>query len=158
MFIDVSKQKYLSKFDENGKRISSIPMDITLTEERKNELLNDGYIIITQEEWEYYTDNRGMGENGTGYIRDPKTGKPVSAPPIVYTKSELANMAQGMYQSRVEDIDNQIIKATVKQDTELVQELTEEKQMWEQRYGEVLDAIENGTITKPDQFPTYEEE
>ena len=36
---------------------------------------------ISDEDYQHYVGNRGTGDNGTGYIRDPKTGKPVSAPP-----------------------------------------------------------------------------
>ena len=40
-----------------------------------------GCTEISDEDYQHYVGNRGTGDNGTGYIRDPKTGKPVSAPP-----------------------------------------------------------------------------
>ena len=40
-----------------------------------------GCMEISDEDHQHYVGNRGTGDNGTGYIRDPKTGKPVSAPP-----------------------------------------------------------------------------
>lgn len=37
---------------------------------------------ISQEDWEYYTGNKGNGDNDTGYIMDFNTHKPMSAPPL----------------------------------------------------------------------------
>jgi len=48
----------------------------------------DGYIQISVEDWNTYMGNNGWGDNGTGYIRDPKTGKPVSAPPAPPIEAE----------------------------------------------------------------------
>ena len=65
--------QYICKFDADGKIAASLPYiagDV-----------KDGYVKITADEWAYYIGNRGTGDNGTGYIRDTKTGKPVSAPP-----------------------------------------------------------------------------
>ena len=51
------------------------------TDEERQTYITDGYIPISDEEYQHYIGNRGMGDNGAGYIRDTKTGKPVSAPP-----------------------------------------------------------------------------
>lgn len=71
---------YLAKFDDNGVRITSVPLALADDYGGKEKLLNEGYIIISAEDWHHYVGNRGTGDNGTGYIRDAKTGKPVSAP------------------------------------------------------------------------------
>ncbi len=66
---------YLAKFDDGG-----VCRAIYLAG-TKNAGEAAGCVEISDEEWAYYIGNRGQGDNGTGYIRDPKTGKPVSAPP-----------------------------------------------------------------------------
>ena len=49
------------------------------------------------EDWGYYVGAHGTGDNGTGYVRDPKTGKPVSAPPappVEATEEPTANVPE----------------------------------------------------------------
>lgn len=72
---------YLAKFDAEGRRITSIPLAMAEDYGGKEKLLAEGYIIISDDDWQYYVGNYGIGDNGTGYVRDPKSGKPVSAPP-----------------------------------------------------------------------------
>ena len=45
--------------------------------------LNEGYIVLAEEDYQHYIGNRGAGDNGTGYMRDPVSGKPISAPPVL---------------------------------------------------------------------------
>ena len=71
---------YLAKFDENGNRTETY-IGEEYTEEQKAEMYADGFVDLSEEDWNYYVGNRGTGNNGTGYIRDAVTGKPVSAPP-----------------------------------------------------------------------------
>ena len=72
----------LSKFDAHGVRIATVLSGVHYTsDEERQKYINDGYIPISDEDYQHYISNRGMGDNGTGYIRDPKTEKPVSAPP-----------------------------------------------------------------------------
>ena len=66
---------YLAKFDDSGACKAIYLLGTKSAEEAA------GCVEISDEEWAYYIGNRGQGDNGTGYIRDPKTGKPVSAPP-----------------------------------------------------------------------------
>ena len=73
---------YLAKFDDGG-----VCRAIYLAG-TKNAGEAAGCVEISDEEWAYYIGNRGQGDNGTGYIRDPKTGKPVSAPPAPPVKAE----------------------------------------------------------------------
>ena len=71
---------YLAKFDENGNRTETY-IAAEYTEEQKAEMYAAGYVDLSEEDWSYYVGNMGAGDNGTGYIRDKATGKPVSAPP-----------------------------------------------------------------------------
>ena len=74
--------EYLAKFDDAGRRKSTVIRGVHYnTEAEREPYIKEGYIPISDEEYQTYIGNRGLGDNGTGYIRDPKTGKPVSAPP-----------------------------------------------------------------------------
>ena len=76
------ENEYLVKFDAVGHRETTVVSGVHYeTEGERQKYLDDGFIPITDEDYQYYIGNRGMGDNGTGYIRDLKTGKPVSAPP-----------------------------------------------------------------------------
>ena len=77
----MSIKNYLAKFDTNGNRGATIPIDETISADEIKSYELHGYVIISAEDWGYYVGTHGAGDNGTGYIRDPKTGKPVSAPP-----------------------------------------------------------------------------
>ena len=90
-------KNYLAKFDANGNRGATIPLDGTISADEIKSYESKGYVIISAEDWGYYIGNRGTGDNGTGYIRDPKTGKPVSAPPappVQATEEPTANVPE----------------------------------------------------------------
>ena len=73
----------LSKFDTQGVRVATVLSGVHyMSDDERQTYLNKGYIPISDEDYQHYIGNRGAGDNGTGYIRDPETGKPVSAPPI----------------------------------------------------------------------------
>lgn len=119
---------YLTKFDSNGKRITSYPLDDTITDERYAELIGEGFIEIEEEEWNYYVGNKGGGNNGTGYIRDSATGKPVSAPPYSpSTEEQKAKIIAG-YNAAKATLAEQYMDAMIHADTELVEELRTEMQ------------------------------
>jgi len=88
----------LSKFDAHGVRIATVLSGVHYTsDEERHKYINDGYISITEEDYQHYIGNRGAGDNGTGYIRDPQTGKPVSAPPappVETTEEPTANVPE----------------------------------------------------------------
>ncbi len=90
--------KYLAKFDITGHREATVVFGAHYeTEEERQHFLDDGYTPISAEDYQHYIGNRGMGDNGTGYIRDPKTGKPVSAPPappVETTEEPSANVPE----------------------------------------------------------------
>ena len=79
----------LSKFDAHGVRIATVLSGVHYTsDEERQKYINDGYIPISDEDYQHYIGNRGAGDNSTGYVRDPKTGNPVSAPPAPPVESE----------------------------------------------------------------------
>ena len=88
----------LSKFDAHGVRIATVLSGVHYTsDEERQKYINDGYIPISDEDYQHYIGNRGMGDNGTGYVRDPQTGKPVSAPPappVETTEEPTANVPE----------------------------------------------------------------
>ena len=144
---------YLGKFDENGKAESFLLEGIHYkTPEEKAAKMAEGYVELTQDEWKYYTNNKGTGDNGTGYVRDPSTGKPVSAPKVTYTNAQLSEMAYSLVNSKNKEIDNQIILAQAEGDTEYVTELKNLKTQYSKKYQTILDQIEAGKITEPSQI------
>lgn len=75
-------REILSKFDASGHRDTTVVSGVHYaTDDKRQTYIDEGYIPISEEDYQCYIGNRGAGDNGTGYIRDPKTGKPVSAPP-----------------------------------------------------------------------------
>lgn len=130
---------YMSLFDADGKRVTSVPCDDDLTDEKKAALEAEGYVEIDEDEWNYYVGNKGMGDNGTGYIR--KDGKPVSAPAYVPTKAEQADALATTYEPQAEELDKQILLAMADSDNDLVAELKEEKTDLLKEYQEKLEAI-----------------
>ena len=81
--------EYLAKFDIIGHREATVVSGVHYaTDEERQKYLDDGYIPISDEDYQHYIGNRGAGDNGTGYIRDPKIGKPVSAPPAPRVEPE----------------------------------------------------------------------
>ena len=90
-------KNYLAKFDANGNRGSTVPIDGTISDDEIKSYESQGYVIISAEDWGYYVGAHGTGDNGTGYVRDPKTGKPVSAPPappVEATEEPTANVPE----------------------------------------------------------------
>lgn len=83
------ENEYLAKFDAVGHRETTVVSGVHYaTDEERQKYLEDGYIVISDEDYQHYIGNRGAGDNGTGYIRDLQTGKPVSAPPAPPVESE----------------------------------------------------------------------
>ena len=81
--------EYLAKFDTTGHRETTVVSGVHYTtDEERQKYLDDDYIPIPEEDYQTYIGNCGLGDNGTGYIRDPKTGKPVSAPPAPAVPAE----------------------------------------------------------------------
>lgn len=78
----------LSKFDKNGCRQATVLDGVHYRKETRQNYIAQGYVAISEEDFAYYAGWHGAGDNGTGYIRDTKTGKPVSAPPAPVVEEE----------------------------------------------------------------------
>ena len=134
---------YMSLFDTDGKRVTSVPCDNDLTDEKQAALEADGYVEIDEDEWNYYVGNKGAGDNGMGYVR--KDGKPVSAPAYVPTAAEQADALAATYETQVKELDDQIVLAMVDGDDDLVAELKEEKSAALKEYQDKLEALRSTT-------------
>ena len=73
---------YFVKFNADGKIKKVLLAGVHIkTDEQRQHFVNEGYTPIDVETYNVMLGNRDMGDNGTGYVWDDKTGKPVSAPP-----------------------------------------------------------------------------
>ena len=136
-------KNYLAKFDANGNRGATIPLDGTISADEIKSYESQGYVIISAEDWGYYVGAHGTGDNGTGYIRDPKTGKPVSAPPYAPSQEERANAFASTYTARVQELNSEIVAAMADGDEELIAELKAEKGKALEAYQKALEEIKN---------------
>lgn len=134
---------YLIKFDEEGKKIAAVPLALADDWGGEEKLKSEGYIEISDEDWNYYTGNMGDGDNGTGYIRDSATGKPISAPARVITLEERANVLKSEYEANIKAIDEAIQIAKNNGDTEYVTELQQERQNTLDEYATKLEELTN---------------
>lgn len=134
---------YLCKFNEDGKREASIPSTMINNYGGKEKLLNEGYIEISTDDYQYYVGNKGVGDNGTGYIRDINTGKPISAPARVITLEEQANAFKLACDADIQAIDSAIDVATKNDDIERVTELQKMRQERIQQYANDLENLKN---------------
>lgn len=94
----------------------------------------DGYIEISKEDWEYYIGAHGSGDNGTGYIRDPKTGKPVSAPAYVPTVGEKVEALDNQYAADKKVLANYYLDAALAGDTDTQNALRDEMTALNEQY------------------------
>lgn len=148
---------YLGKFDNQGKPSGFLQEGLNYkTIEEKEAYINKGWVEVSQSDWEKYMHINDWGANGTGYFRDPQTGKAVSAPAIVYTKEQLANSAFSSCQSAISGREDAIVRATALggQD-DYIAELRQEISDIENAYASDLEKIESGVITHPDQITKY---
>ena len=116
--------KYLCLFDSDGRR-GETHLACEYSEKQKAKMLEKGFVEISQEEWEYYVGNKGMGENGTGYVRG-KDGKPISAPAYVPSKAEKIAQLENQYNTQKEEIKGYLMEAILSDDTDTISELKQE--------------------------------
>ena len=100
-----------------------------------------GYIEISKEDWEYYIGVHGNGDNGTGYIRDPKTGKPVSAPAYVPTTAEKVAALDNQYETDKKTLASYYLDAALAGDTEVQDALKAVMAALNARCGAVVKAL-----------------
>lgn len=115
---------YLISFDEDGRRIETYIAN-EYTDEQKQEMLEKGFIGISEADWRYYAGLEGTGDNGTGYVRG-KDGKPVSAPAYVPTKAEKIAQLEAQYNIQKEEIKGYLMEAILSDDTDTITELKQE--------------------------------
>ena len=135
---------YFCKFNDNGEREASVPSTMVDNYGGKEKLIFDGYIEISDEDYQYYVGNKGQGDNGTGYIRS-STGKPISAPARVITLEEQANALKSGCDRDIQAIDNAIDVATKNNNTERITELQKVRQQRIQQYSDELENLTNET-------------
>lgn len=79
----------VGKFNADGRLVSISYRGKNYSIESEYDALRAaGFLDLDAVEAAYYMGNHGTGDNGTGYIRDTKTGKPVSAPPAPPVEEE----------------------------------------------------------------------
>ena len=130
--------KYLCKFDANGYRRETY-LSCDFTEEQKADMIANGYVEITEDEWNYYVGNMGEGDNGTGYIR--VNGKPISAPPYTPTKEEKLAQLEAEYKTEKAKLEGYFNTALLMDDTETQEELKSEMADLADWYAEEKKAI-----------------
>ena len=135
--------KYLCLFDTDGRRGATY-LSCEYSDEQKAEMFADGFVEISQEDWEYYVGNHGAGDNGTGYIRDAETGKPVSAPAHVPTTEEKLTQLNAQYAAEKSRLKDYWENADMMEDNETKEELREELQELEDWYAEEYAEIMGG--------------
>lgn len=136
--------EYLAKFNTTGHREATVVSGVHYTtDEERQKYMDEGYIPIPDEDYQHYIGNRGMGDNGTGYIRDPQTGKPVSAPAYTLTQEERANQLAASYAARVQELNNEIVAAMADGDEDLITELKAEKGKALEAYQKTLEGLTN---------------
>lgn len=118
------EQTYLCKFDTDGRRTETL-LTCEFTNEEKQQKLAEGYIEISEEEWDYYVGNKGAGANGTGYIRGAD-GKPTDAPPYTPTKEEQLAQLDSQYNADKAELTQYFAEAVLADDTETQAELRQE--------------------------------
>lgn len=118
---------YLSKFDSLGRRITSYPLDNSIDNKKREELIADGYIEIDEDEWSYYVGNKGTGKNGTGYVRGAD-GKPTDAPAYTPSTDEKKASIIAEYNAAKATLTEQYMDAMIHADTELAEEIQTEMQ------------------------------
>ena len=115
---------YLCKFDTDGRRTETL-LTCEFTDEEKAQKITDGYIEISEDEWNYYVGNKGQGKNGTGYIRGAD-GKPTDAPAYVPTKEEKLAALDVQYDNDKIVLSKYFTEAALSGDTALQEELRQE--------------------------------
>ena len=60
--------EYLAKFAASGRRETTVVSGVHYsTDEERQKYIDDGYIPISDDDYQHYVGNRGAGDNGTCY-------------------------------------------------------------------------------------------
>lgn len=133
---------YLCKFNTEGRRTETL-LTCEFTEEEKAEKIADGYIEISEEDWNYYVGNKGAGANGTGYIRG-KDGEPTDAPAYTPSKEERLAALDAQYDSDKDALAKYYLDAVLSSNTDLQAELKAELDALNAEYEAARKEIEEG--------------
>ena len=115
---------YLIKFDSDGRRGATYRSDMK-TDVECAQLVAEGYIEVSPEDYAYYVGNVDQGENGTGYIRG-SDGHPISAPAVLITLAEKAAAVSAAYDNKINDLKDALATATLADNAELIDSLKTE--------------------------------
>ena len=78
--------QFLIKFDSvTGKRLETYPLDDTISEEYKQEMLANGFEIVSQQDWALLIGNI----DGKEYVKDVVNGGYIEKPSPVFTLEEI---------------------------------------------------------------------
>ena len=134
---------YLAKFDKNGNRTTTL-LACEYTDEQKSQMYAEGFVDLSEEDWNYYVGNHGAGDNGTGYIRDMTTGKPVSAPPAPKpSKAQRIAWLEKDFKSARFTIDTYYMESVLDGNVEVQKDLQAEMAAVKAEYEEAVTAIMN---------------
>lgn len=126
------EQTYLCKFDTDGRRTETL-LSCEFTAEEKQQKIAEGYIEISEEDWNYYVGNNGAGANGTGYIRGAD-GKPTDAPAHVATTEEKLLSLESAYKSDKAQLADYYLSAAMAGDTDTQAEIKAELEKLDAQY------------------------
>ena len=133
---------YLCKFDADGRRGETL-LTCEFTDEEKAQKITDGYIEISEDEWNYYVGNKGQGKNGTGYVRGAD-GKPTDAPAYVPTKEEKLSQLDAQYEADKAELSKYYVEAVLSGNTDAQTSIKAELDALTSEYDKKRAEIEEG--------------
>ena len=122
---------YLIKFTSDGQRESTLPVDSTITAERKADLIKQGYIEVPAEEWQEYCNGKIRGKDGT----------PVDPPPYVPTAEEKLSALDSQYNADKDELIKAYQTAVIYGDTDLQESLKADLESLDNQYDSDYEAI-----------------
>lgn len=133
---------YIAKFNSKGSCMEIY--EDRMFPEVKAEMLANGYVEISEAERDFYVGNMGAGDNGTGYIRDAETGKPVSAPPAPKpSKAQRIAQLEKDYSKACFELGTYYMEAMLDGNVEVQKDLQTETADVKAEYEEAVTAIMN---------------
>ena len=133
---------YIAKFNSKGSCMEIY--EDTMFPEVKAEMLANGCFEISDTERDYYVGNMGTGDNGTGYIRDAVTGKPISAPPAPKpSKAQRISQLEQDYSKARFELGTYYMEAVLDGNVEAQEDLQAEMAAVKAEYEEAVTAIMN---------------
>ena len=131
---------YVAKFNSKGSCMEIY--EDKMFPKVKAEMLANGCFEISDTERDYYVGNMGAGDNGTGYIRDAETGKPVSAPPAPKpSKAQRIAQLEKDFKSARFSIDTYYVEAVLDGNVEVQKDLQTELSELKEQFESDVEAI-----------------